>query len=47
MAKGFAADLAKAPSVFETTLHLNRASISSFSSDKAVAADAGETRLLA
>jgi predicted acylesterase/phospholipase RssA/CRP-like cAMP-binding protein len=47
MAKGFAADLAKALSAFETTLHLNRASISSFSSDRAVAADAGETSLLA
>jgi predicted acylesterase/phospholipase RssA/CRP-like cAMP-binding protein len=47
MAKGLAADLAKALSAFETTLHLNRASVSSFSSDKAVGADAGETRLLA
>jgi predicted acylesterase/phospholipase RssA/CRP-like cAMP-binding protein len=47
IAKGFAADLAKALSAFETTLHLNRASISSFSSDKAVASDAAEIRLLA
>jgi predicted acylesterase/phospholipase RssA/CRP-like cAMP-binding protein len=47
IAKGFAADLAKALAAFETTLHLNCASISSFSTDGAVAADAAEARLLA
>jgi CRP-like cAMP-binding protein len=47
LAKEFAGQLARALSTFGATSYLNRTSISAFSSDQPVAADAAETRLLA
>lgn len=46
LTKDFARQLANGLSAFGRTIHLSRASLSEFSSDRAIAADAAEVRLL-